>query len=151
MKSKKYDLKTETALSSWVKLARAYSTIYKRAQENIRSYGLTLPQLAVIEALGHLGPLKVGKICEKMLVSGGNMTLVLDNLEKLKYVKRLSSKKDRRSIEIILTPKGKKVFDKYFLKHADYITDLFSVLSVKEQKQLSSLLKKLGVGITQSK
>ncbi len=151
MKKKKYDLKTEAALSSWVKLARAYSTIYKKAQENIRSYGLTLPQLAVIEAIGHLGPLKVGEICEKMLVSGGNMTLVLDNLEKLNFVERRPSKKDRRSIEVKLTPKGKRVFNKYFVKHADYITDLFSVLSIKEQKQLAALLKKLGVGIAQTK
>lgn len=147
----RYPKEVETALDVWVKLARSYSAIYKNATENIRDIGITLPQLAVIEAIGHLGPLTVGTICEKMLVTGGNMTLVLDNLEKLNLVKRVPSKNDRRAINVELTPKGQKVFDKSFKEHAFFITDLMSTLSTKEQKELASLLKKLGLSISSRK
>ena len=84
--TKKYGKKTDLALTTWVKLARAFSSFNKRSIESIRTFGLTQPQFAVIEIIGHLGPLKVGEICNKMLVSGGNMTLVLDNIEKLGFI-----------------------------------------------------------------
>ena len=89
---KRYGEEVDLALSTWVKLARASSTFQKKSMENIRSFKLTQPQFAVIEALGHLGPMKIGKLCDKMLVSGGNMTLVLDNLEKNSLIERIHSK-----------------------------------------------------------
>lgn len=145
----KYPEDIEVSLKTWVKLARTFSTIYRKASENIKSFGLTLPQFAVIEALGHLGPLKVGDICNKMLATGGNMTLIIDNLEKLEMVRRVPSKKDRRVILIELTDKGQKIFDDYFIQHAEYIKNTFSILSLEEQKMLGSLLGKLGLGIVE--
>lgn len=145
--TKKYGKKADLALSTWVKLARAYSSFNKRSVENIRSFGLTQPQFAVIEALGHLGQLKVGVICKKMLVSGGNMTLILDNLEKLGYTERVYSKEDRRAIDVRLTEKGTELFNKLFKQHSDHITKLMSALTEKEQKALGDLLKKLGLSL----
>lgn len=135
------------ALDTWVKLARSHSVVNKKMNEDIRSYGLTMPQFGVIEAIGHLGPLKVGELCRKMLVTGGNMTLVLDNLEKNELIVRAFSKDDRRAIVIALSDKGKKLFDEIFVQHSEFISELFSVLTQNEQKQLGTLLKKLGLGI----
>jgi len=143
--TKKYGKKTDLALTTWVKLARAFSSFNKRSIENIRKFGLTQPQFAVIEIIGHLGPLKVGEICNKMLVSGGNMTLVLDNIAKLGYIERVHSLEDRRAILIQLTQKGKDLFDNVFNSHAEHVTKLMSVLTVEEQKTLGELLKKLGL------
>ena len=143
--TKKYGKKTDLALTTWVKLARAFSSFNKRSIENIRKFGLTQPQFAVIEIIGHLGPLKVGEICNKMLVSGGNMTLVLDNIAKLGYIERVHSLEDRRAILIQLTQKGKDLFDNVFNSHAEHVTKLMSVLTVEEQKNLGELLKKLGL------
>jgi len=145
--TKKYGKKTDLALTTWVKLARAFSSFSKKSSEKIKSFGLTQPQFAVIEVLGHLGPLKVGEICSKMLVSGGNMTLVLDNIEKLGYLERIPSKEDRRAINVQLTPRGRELFEEIFKSHAEHITNLMSVLSADEQKQLGDLLKKLGLGV----
>ncbi len=139
------------ALSTWVKLARAYSSFDKKSIESIKTFGLTQPQFAVIEVIGHLGPLKVGEICTKMLVTGGNMTLVLDNIEKLRYIERVPSKEDRRVIHIQLTPAGQKLFDDVFLKHADNITRSMSCLAAAEQETLGSLLKKLGTSLSKRK
>ncbi|MCX6174948.1 MAG: MarR family transcriptional regulator [Ignavibacteriales bacterium] len=149
--AKKYGKKTDLALATWVKLARAFSSFNKRSIESIRTFGLTQPQFAVIEIIGHLGPLKVGEICNKMLVSGGNMTLVLDNIEKLGFIERVHSLEDRRAILIQLTQKGKDLFDEVFNSHADHVAKLMSVLSVEEQKTLGELLKKLGLMVSKLK
>jgi MarR family transcriptional regulator, 2-MHQ and catechol-resistance regulon repressor len=148
--TKKYGKRTDLALTTWVKLARAYSTFSKKSSEKIKSFGLTQPQFAVIEVLGHLGSLKVGEICNKMLVSGGNMTLVLDNIEKLGYTERIPSKEDRRAILVQLTPKGKELFNDIFKIHAEHITNMMSVLSADEQKILGDLLKKLGTSLIEA-
>ena len=145
--TKKYGKKIDLALTTWVKLARAFASFNKKSNENIRQFGLTQPQFAVIEVLGHLGPLKVGEICDKMLVSGGNMTLVLDNIEKLGLIERTHSKEDRRAINVQLTKAGRELFDKIFTNHAEYISKTMSVLTSEEQKTLGELLKKLGRGV----
>jgi len=148
MKPKKnYGDKIDLALNTWVKLARAFNSFYKKSTDNIRSSGLTQPQFAVIDVLGHLGALKVGEICNKMLVSGGNMTLVLDNLEKSNLIERIHSKEDRRAIVVRLTANGEKLFSDIFPKHADHVYKLMSVLTPDEQRILGDLLKKLGTSV----
>ncbi|MBX3006581.1 MAG: MarR family transcriptional regulator [Melioribacteraceae bacterium] len=145
--NKKYGKKVDLALNTWIKLARAFSTINKKSTESIKRFGLTQPQFSVIEVLGHLGPLKVGEICEKMLVSGGNMTLVLDNIAKLGYIERVHDLNDRRAIQVQLTAKGAELFDKIFAPHAEFISETMSVLTANEQKELGILLRKLGTTI----
>ncbi len=145
--TKQYGKRVDAALSMLVKLARATSTFSKLAFENIKTFGLTQPQFGALECLGHLGPMTIGELCRKQLVSGGNMTVVVDNLEKEGLVERVPSKDDRRAILVRLTPKGKRLFDDIFRQHAEYLTRLASVLSKKEQHELGRLLKKFGTGI----
>ena len=143
--SPRYGRRTHLALSLWVKLARAYWTFAHHSHKDIERYALTPPQFAVLEALGHLGKLTLGELSRKRLVTGGCMTLIVDNLEKEGFVERLRSTDDRRIVHVQLTPKGTKMFRAVFPPHADRITDLASVLSEKEQLQLSALLKKIGL------
>ncbi len=145
--TKHYGTKIDSALSLWVKLARAHATFAKLTDENIRSFGLTQPQFGVLECLGHLGSLTLGELCRKQLVSGGNMTVVVDNLAKDGLVERIPSTKDRRSIQVRLTAKGRKLFDEIFIKHANCIGGLMSVLTDREQEDLAYLLKKLGTSL----
>lgn len=145
--TKKYGQKIDDSLSLWVKLTRAYLTISKKVSENVKSFNLTEPQFGALECLGHLGPMTIGSLCGKQLVSGGNMTLVIDNLEKEGLAERIHSKEDRRTIVVQLTPKGEDLFKTVFIRHAEFISELTSVLSKEEITQLSGLLKKLGTSI----
>ena len=145
--TRQYGTQADMALSLWVKLARAASVFSRATDEDIRSYGLTQPQFGVLETLGHLGPMLTGELCRKRLVSGGNVTVVLDNLEKIGLVERVVNPKDRRAITVRLSSKGKRLFEKIFPKHAEFVTSVASVLSEEEQVQLANLLKKLGLGI----
>jgi len=142
--TKQYGNKIDRSLSMWVKLARAFHTMNALADRNISGFGLTTPQFGALECLGHLGPMTIGNLCKKMLVSGGNMTVVVDNLEKEGLVERVRDSIDRRKVLVRLTKKGRNLFNKIFLSHAEYITELTSVLTPDEQEELSRLLKKLG-------
>lgn len=128
----------------WVTLARAYATFNRQTIQQIRTFGLTQPQFGAIEALGHLGPMLIGDLSRKMLVSGGNMTCVIDNLEKEGLVARAHSEEDRRAVIVSLTARGRGLFERMFPDHAEHVADLASVLSEEEQETLAHLLKKLG-------
>jgi len=62
-------------------------------------------------------------------------------------VERMPSKEDRRAILVRLTPKGQKLFEDVFLKHAEFIANITSVLTEREQHELANLLKKLGLSL----
>jgi len=145
--TKQYGKKIDLALSLWVKLARAHDTFNRLTATNIRHFKLTPAQFGAIECLGHLGPMLIGELTRKHLVTGGNMTVVVDNLEKEGFVERVVSKKDRRAFVVKLTPKGKRLFEKVFSQHAEYVATLASVLTEEEQADLGRLLKKLGTGL----
>jgi MarR family 2-MHQ and catechol resistance regulon transcriptional repressor len=140
----KYGKKSGLALGLWIKLARASATFGKLSADNIRTFGLTEPQFGVLECLGHLGPLTLTSLSKKMLVSNGNVTCIVDHLEGAGIVERMPSHDDRRSTYVKLTQKGEDLFREIFVKHAEFIGTTASVLTVKEQEMLSSLLKKLG-------
>ena len=147
MNKKSYGKAIDDALGMWIKLARSFSVFNKRIVDQIRTFGLTQAQFSVLECLGHLGPLTIGQICKKMLVTGGNMTVVIDNLVKQDLVERVPSQTDRRAIEIKLTEKGRELFDRIFPQHARYVAQIASVLTPQEQEHLSRLLKKLGFAL----
>lgn len=147
--TKKYGRRADRALGMWVKLARAYAVFNKATVGNIRDYGLTQPQFGAIECLGHLGSMPIGDLSKKMLVSGGNMTCVIDNLEREGLVRRESSEQDRRSVIVHLTKKGRALFEDIFPKHALFVAETAAVLTDREQEHLAYLLKKLGTALNQ--
>jgi len=146
--TKRYGRKADIALGLWVKLARAHATFAHRTAENIRSFGLTQAQFGALECLGHLGPMMIGELTHKQLVSGGNMTVVVDNLEKEGLVRRAVDSKDRRAVYVALTPKGRRLFERIFIQHARFVSSLASVLTEQEQVELGRMLKKLGCSLS---
>ena len=76
------------ALKTYVKLMRAAGSVTARTHRHLSTTGLTISQFAVLEALYHSGPLSQKEIGQKILRSSGNITMVIDNLEKTGLVKR---------------------------------------------------------------
>jgi MarR family 2-MHQ and catechol resistance regulon transcriptional repressor len=97
-----------------------------------------------MEALYHLGPMCQHTLAKKLLRSGGNITTVIDNLERDKMVLRVRNPKDRREIEIHLTPKGRRLIVRLFPDHARVIEKLMSGLTPEEQTELRRIASKLG-------
>jgi MarR family transcriptional regulator, 2-MHQ and catechol-resistance regulon repressor len=137
----------ERALRLWITLARCYATYARAVASKVQEYGLTTPQFGILEALYHLGPLSLGELADKMLVTGGNITYVMDRLEEQGLVYRDRSPEDRRVIQAKLTGKGRELIARVFPGHGEYIEMLSGHLSGEEQESLRVLLKKLGVAI----
>jgi len=132
-------------LNAFIKLMRASESLNMRLNRHLSEVNLTVSQFGTLEVLHHLGPLNQRSIGEKLLKSGGNITMVIDNLEKQGYVVRKKDPSDRRAVLIHLTADGKKFIGEYFPKHLDRIKEEFNVLSEEEKKTLASICKKLGL------
>src|SRR5512137_147164 len=90
------DRETYRALNTFTKLMRAAESVTSRVHRVLAAPKLTISQFGVLEALYHKGPLCQKDIAAKILKSTGNITLVIDNLEKNGLVRRERDSEDRR-------------------------------------------------------
>src|SRR5690349_22342580 len=94
------------ALDAYIKLTRAAESVGARLAGIASAAGLTEGQFGALEALYHLGPLAQCDLAAKLLRSPGNVTLVIDNLEKRGLARRERSTEDRRRVAVHLTDEG---------------------------------------------
>lgn len=134
------------ALDLYIKLMRAAQAVSERAHRHLAEAGLTVSQFAVLEALHHLGPLAQRDLCTKLLLSGGNMTVVVRNLERRGLVSRARDPRNRRLMIVDLTPAGRRLIARRFPVHAAAVAREAAVLSAREQEELAGLLRRLGRG-----
>lgn len=137
------------ALDTFVKLTRATETLGTQLQRHLASLEITPPQLAVLEALLHVGPMSQSELGRKLLRSNPNMTALLDNLERSKWIQRERSPEDRRVVVVSLTPEGRRVIERVFPAHAAHVTALMGALTAEEQETLGELCKKLGLSLSE--
>ena len=137
------------ALEAYIKLTRAADSVGANINRRLKDYNLSTSQFGVLEALYHLGPMTTGQLGEKVLKSSGNMTLVIDNLVKGGLARRERREDDRRCIEIHLTEAGEKLIKTIFPHHVKRVVKALSALEPREQEQLASLCRKLGLGQSQ--
>ena len=123
-------------------LNRAVNLHNRHAAEVFRKHGLTTMQFAVLEALYHKGDLKVGEIVEKILATGGNMTVVLNNLEREDMIARSVHPQDSRSWLIAITEKGRKKIEDIFPEYLEVVRTFFSVLPEGEKSATIRSLKR---------
>lgn len=133
------------ALDVYIKLTRAAESMAVAINANLTRYDLTVSQFGVLEALYHLGALQPGELAEKILKSSGNMTTVLDNLEKRALVYRQRREDDRRRIDVFLTDAGKELVRSILPDHVKGVVAAFAILSPGEQKQLATLCRIAGL------
>lgn len=138
------------ALNAFIKLARAMNSLNTNLARHVADEGgITMSQFGVLEALLHLGPLSQGDLGQKLLLSGSNVTTVIDNLEKRGFVTRTRRPGDRRVVDVELTDSGRKLIARLFPAHARRITNLLSALTSKQQDQLGELCRTLGKSIVE--
>ncbi|WP_346352941.1 MarR family transcriptional regulator [Azotosporobacter soli] len=142
-KSKQYSEANQMNLRVVVGLYRSYFRLNRNTQKLMAAYGLTVAQFGVLEALYHLGDLKIGEIIEKTLSTSGNMTVVIKNLEQDGWVSRRSDPEDRRACFVCITERGQALLEEIFPVHLTDLDKTLENLAAAEKEQLSMLLKKL--------
>jgi MarR family transcriptional regulator, 2-MHQ and catechol-resistance regulon repressor len=136
---------TYRALNTYTKLMRAAESVTSRVSRSMAAANLTISQFGVLEALFHKGPLCQRDIAAKILKSTGNITLVIDNLEKRGLVRRERDSEDRRYLTIHLTEAGMTLIAQIFARVESAIVAEMAALSETEQERLGDLCKKLGL------
>jgi MarR family 2-MHQ and catechol resistance regulon transcriptional repressor len=144
-KKPRYDGPTRRALKLFVVLARAGASVGEHARQDILRHNLSVSEFGVLEMLWHKGPQPLGEIADRILLTTGSVTYVIDQLEKQGLVERRPCRTDRRVIFADLTPTGRQRIEAIFSEHAQRIVRAVSGLTPEEQDQAIALLKKLGL------
>lgn len=134
---------TETTIQTLRALNRCSQNVHKKELSIIKDSGLTASQFEVLEVLYDLGDLRICDIIEKILATGGNMTVVIDNLAKDGLVQQCMDPQDKRVKLIRITEKGKSLMDDLIPRYLDNINSIFKDLSEAEKQNLREILIKL--------
>jgi MarR family transcriptional regulator, 2-MHQ and catechol-resistance regulon repressor len=137
------------ALNAYIALMRAAESVTARLQGRLAEASVTGGQFGALEALYHLGPMRPNELARKLLRSAGNMTTVLDNLERRGWVVRRREKDDRRCLTVHLTDAGRRLVARVFPGHVEDLVREFGVLTAAEQEELRRLCRALGTGARQ--
>jgi MarR family 2-MHQ and catechol resistance regulon transcriptional repressor len=141
------DPAVEEAVRAYVKLMRASRSVLARVEPVLAARGLTPTQLGVLEALLHKGAMTHRDLGRKVLISAGNVSDVVDKLERRELVARARDPADRRAVRVELTGPGRALIEDLFPRHAADIARAMAGLSSGELRELGALLRRLGVGV----
>jgi DNA-binding MarR family transcriptional regulator len=132
------------ALRIWLRLLTCTQMIERVVRTRLRDrFASTLPRFDLMAQLDrHPEGLKMGEISRLLMVTGGNVTAIVDQLEKEGLVERFDEPADRRAFRIHLTRAGEKSFAEMARAHEEWVVDLLSGLSRREQDDLLRLLAK---------
>src|SRR5689334_16734864 len=133
------------ALRIWLRLLTCTQMIERVVRSRLRSrFGTTLPRFDLMAQLErHREGLKMNELSRLLMVTGGNVTTIVDQLEKEGLVERLDEPSDRRAFRIRLTRSGDKAFAEMAREHEEWVVDLLSGMSRKDQDELLKLLAKV--------
>ena len=140
------------ALKLWLRLLACTNKIENEIRGRLRAkFDTTLPRFDLLAQLERSpGGLKMNELSQRLMVTGGNVTGITDQLEKEGLVVRASDPSDRRAFTVKLTPAGRWVFAKMAAVHEQWVIELFAGLNAAEKDQIYRLLAKLKLGLNKA-
>ena len=135
-------LKYKELLNTVITLTQVNSYFAKVLNENISKFGLNLTDFSVLDLLFQKGEQTTQKIGEKMLITSGSITYIVNKLEKMELICRNKSETDKRITYIKLTKKGRKTIFELLPLQIEKINEIFSDFSREDLINLNHLLKK---------
>jgi DNA-binding MarR family transcriptional regulator len=137
------------ALRLWLRLLTCTQLIEAQVRSGLRSrFATTLPRFDLMAQLERSRDgMKMGELSRRMMVTGGNVTGITDQLEAEGLVERCHVPGDRRAALVRLTAKGRLAFDRMADAHEEWIVAMLSGLRAVERRQLHALLGKIKEGV----
>ena len=133
------------ALRLWLRLLTCTQLVEKQVRGELRAqFATTLPRFDLMAQLERFPDgLKMNELSRRMMVTGGNVTGITDQLAAEGLVDRVDVEGDRRAYRVLLTAKGRNLFQEMAARHADWVVEALSGLSDKEIAVLHKLLGKV--------
>jgi DNA-binding MarR family transcriptional regulator len=133
------------ALRIWLRLLTCTQLIERQVRSRLRGqFATTLPRFDLMAQLErHPEGLKMNELSRLLMVTGGNVTAIVDQLEGEGLVERLDEPADRRAFRIRLTGAGERGFAEMARAHEEWVVELFSGMTKRDQDELLKLLAKV--------
>ena len=130
------------SLRLWLRLLTCTQLIEGEVRTRLRrDFAITLPRFDLMAQLErHPAGLRMGELSQRLMVTGGNVTGITDQLEAEGLVKRAAHPTDRRAFAVQLTPAGRRVFRRMAAVHEQWVIELFAGWSADEKAQVYALL-----------
>ena len=129
-----------SSVLAWLRLTRVYQKIDHEQSVHLRSWGLNVAQFDVLAQVGAHKGINQQALADTLLVTKGNISLLLDRMEKMELIRRYQ---DKRSNCLVLTEKGQELYDQVVPAHEEFIAKQMSSLSPDEVSELQRILRKL--------
>ncbi|MBT3227158.1 MAG: MarR family transcriptional regulator [Deltaproteobacteria bacterium] len=112
-----------------------------------RNSGLSTQQNHTIAIVGSAGRIRMKPLAEKLGVTTGTLTVMIDRLQKASYVKRQSDPTDGRAFNVILTEKGESAYKEHHTFHENLTCDIVGCLDSAEQERFTDILRKINTAV----
>jgi DNA-binding MarR family transcriptional regulator len=133
------------SLKLWLRMLSCTVRIENEIRSRLRAtFGITLPRFDLMAQLErHPDGLRMGELSKRMMVTGGNVTGITDQLEREKLVLRVADPADRRASSVKLTAAGRRAFAEMAAVHEGWIEELLEDISSDDKGQLIELLSQM--------
>ncbi len=146
-----YDLETRSrddhhqSLKLWLRMLSCTVMVEAEIRSRLRAeFDITLPRFDLMAQLErHPDGLRMGELSKRMMVTGGNITGITDQLEQEKLVVRVAVANDRRAYTVKLTAAGRRAFKRMAMVHEAWIAELFSGLQHEQKNSMFELLSQV--------
>jgi DNA-binding MarR family transcriptional regulator len=130
------------SLRLWLRLLTCTTLIEQRVRTRLREhFALTLPRFDLMAQLERNPQgLRMGELSRRLMVTGGNVTAITDQLVGEGLVERRPIPGDRRAYAVRLTAKGKRAFDAMAAAHERWVIEMFAGISRADRERLHALL-----------
>jgi DNA-binding MarR family transcriptional regulator len=129
-------------LRLWLRMLTTTNLVQGELRRRLRDeFDTTLPRFDLMAQLArHPEGLKMTELSRRLMVTGGNVTGITDQLEKEGLVLRDTDPNDRRSTSVLLTPAGRELFDRMAAAHEQWVVELLGGLGLKDKSQIHERL-----------
>jgi len=138
------DQDCQQAINACFSLIRASERIQNQLGDVLRNSNITLPQWNVLDCLYWGGPMKNRDIALHIEKSDGNISFILDRLEKEGLIERCRSTEDRRQLHVALSADGRDAYATILPDITSRISELFADISRSQRKTLLALTHAVG-------
>ena len=140
------------SLKLWLRMLSCTVRIENEIRGRLRAtFDITLPRFDLMAQLErHPKGLRMGELSKRMMVTGGNITGITDQLEQEKLVVRVPDERDRRVYTVKLTSDGRRAFAEMAKVHEGWIAELLHDMPAADKAQLITLLSQMKQHLTTS-
>jgi DNA-binding MarR family transcriptional regulator len=133
------------SLKLWLRMLSCTVRIENEIRTRMRAtFDITLPRFDLMAQLErHPEGLRMGELSKRMMVTGGNITGITDQLEQEQLVMRVPDLKDRRVYTVKLTDAGRRAFAEMAVVHEGWIAEMLHAIPAEDKGQLITLLSQM--------